>query len=40
MFAGSLPFNVTIHIRYGAISEIDSDNRKLKILWFHYKNLI
>ena len=28
---GSSPFNITIHIRYGGISEINPDSRKFKI---------
>ena len=32
IFTGSLPMNMTIHIRYGGISEINPDNRKFDIL--------
>ena len=31
IFTGSSPFNMTIHIRYGGISEINPDSRKFKI---------
>ena len=31
IFTGSSPFDMTIHIRYGGISEINPDSRKCKI---------
>ena len=31
IFTGSSPFNMTIHIRYGGISEINPDSRKFQI---------
>ena len=31
IFTGTSPFNMTIHIRYGGISEINPDSRKFKI---------
>ena len=40
IFTGSSPFNITIHIRYGGISEITLTAENLKFLSFHYTTLM